>query len=278
MTARAQLLLAALLLPACERPRAFVICHNSNCYGPTDPFEDDTIQALRRSLALEWNGQPLVDGVELDSMWDSEAERCAFAHDPSRAASSFSGGEAADEVAAHIRETASLVGDRRFYVKIDMKAVVGPDGSAATAEQSAAHADCVLDMYDRMSAAAIGAGSRLTVFFESEDTGLVDLVTRRPAYPGKNEGADVATGLIVPIGASVPEGLVVDVVSVKSEDITPERGPAFRELRSRGIDIMVWMFDADVGVLASLDVAEPRFVNTNEAALLREWLGPPPAE
>jgi hypothetical protein len=271
-------LLTVILVAGCERPRALIICHNGNCYGHTDPFLDDTLQALRRSLALRWNGEPLLDGVELDSLWDPENSRCAFAHDPARAATSFGAVEAATEVAQHLRDTAAEVGARRFYVKLEMKPVSGPDGAPLTDEQASAHADCAIDMYDVMAAAAAETGRRLTVFFESTDPGLALLVTQRPRYPGKNEGADVQSGIIVPIDADPPEDLDVDAVTIEWTEIGPERADEFRELRSRGIDLIVWMYDADIAVFESLDLARPTFVTTNEAALVREWLGPAPTE
>ncbi len=266
----------ALAMAACERPRAFIICHNANCGGSTEPFLDDTIQALRRSLALRWNGEPLIDGVEVDAMWDPAGARCAFAHDPAQAATSFAGVDAAAEIAQHLVETAALVGDRRFFVKLELKPQAGPDGDALTGGEAEALADCVLDMYDLIAGAARETGRRVTVFFESPDPEVLWIVTQRPRYPGKHEGDDLETGLIVPIDSDPPEGLEIDVVSVKSTEIGPDRAAEFRELRSRRIDVMVWMFDADVSVLEAINEIEPRFVNTNEAVLMREWLGPPP--
>jgi hypothetical protein len=54
---------------ACVGPRQIVICHNANCGEPTDPARDDTLPAFRESLALEDNGRPVIDGIELDSFW-----------------------------------------------------------------------------------------------------------------------------------------------------------------------------------------------------------------
>ena len=51
-------LLAVLALAACDRPDVLVICHNANCVEPTNPALDDTIPALRESLALTMNGLP----------------------------------------------------------------------------------------------------------------------------------------------------------------------------------------------------------------------------
>lgn len=271
-------LVALLAVAACERPSAFIICHNSNCAGPTDPFLDDTVQALRRSLALRWNGEPLIDGIEIDSMWDPAGSRCAFTHDPSQAATSFGGLEAAGEVALHLTETRDLVGERRFFVKLEMKPQSGPDGDALTPEQAIAHTDCSIDMYEVMAAAARDAGRRLTVFFESTDPDLVRLVTERPRYPGKNAGEDIATGLVVPIDSDPPDELEIDAVTSESTNIGPDHEAEFRELRSRGIDLIVWMYDADITVLQAISESDPQFVTTSEAVLLREWLGPRPDE
>ncbi|MBZ0233802.1 MAG: hypothetical protein K8M05_15850, partial [Deltaproteobacteria bacterium] len=66
---------------ACDRPRTLVICHNANCTGDTSPANSDTIEGLRAALALEHEARPLLDGVELDFLWDTPRDRCAFAHD-----------------------------------------------------------------------------------------------------------------------------------------------------------------------------------------------------
>jgi len=261
---RALLLLAVV---ACERPRAYVLCHNANCTG-SDPSRDDTMPALRESLALRWNRQPLIDGIELDTFWDMAGERCTFAHDAGSAAVAVLATEAANEVAAHLRETASLVGERPFFIKHEMK--------PTAPSRFDAHTDCALDMFDIIAGAAVETDRRVTVFFESEDPRLVAHLVGRPRYPGSRAGERLQTGLVVPFNASPPRDLAIDAVTIEAALVTPERQAALRELRVRDIDLIVWMYDADVAVLDAIEDARPKFVNTNEAALLREWLGSPP--
>lgn len=272
---RAAALLLLAIATACERPRAYVICHNSNCVR-SDPFLDDTVGALHESLALRWNGQPLIDGIEVDTVWDAVGSRCAFAHDPELATTSVSGIEAAEEVARHLVETASLVGDRRFYLKLDIKGYSGPSGGPLTAAEAIGQVDCALDMFETAAAAARTVDRKLTVLFNTDDPALVQLLVERPAYPGKRAGDAIQTGLILPLHVRPPSGLVPDVVSIAAKDVRPEQGAELAELRARGIDVMLWMLDADISVLDAIQEVEPRFVATNEAVVLREWLGPPP--
>lgn len=262
-------LLALLVLAACERPRAYVLCHNANCTG-SDPFLDDTMPALRDSLALRWNRQPLIDGIELDLWQDVPRARCAFAHDAAGAAAAALAVEAAAEVATHLRDTAPLVGDRPFFIKLELK--------PTAREHFDAHADCAFDAYDILAAAALDTNRRVTVFFESEDPTLVAHLVARPRYPGKRTGERLQTGLVVPYDADVPRGLAseIDAAAIEAARVKPEHQAELRELRVRGIDLILWMYDADPTVLDAIEDVRPRFVNTNEAGLLREWLGPPP--
>ena len=75
MDKRSSLLFAS-LVAACDRPDTLVICHNANCVEPTDPANDDTIPALRDSLALRIAGMPAIDGTEIDSFWRGSDGAC----------------------------------------------------------------------------------------------------------------------------------------------------------------------------------------------------------
>ena len=76
---RSSLVVAALLVAACDRPDFEIVCHNANCVEPQDPDNDDTILALRASLAL---GET-IDGIEMDLLVHDG--RCLFAHDTDEA-------------------------------------------------------------------------------------------------------------------------------------------------------------------------------------------------
>src|SRR5687768_15351077 len=88
------------VLAGCDRPSVRVICHNANCHGPTDPHSDDTIPALRASLALRYDDRPTIDGIEIDSFWVGADDTCVFAHDLDEPRT-VPMTEAADEIAAY---------------------------------------------------------------------------------------------------------------------------------------------------------------------------------
>src|SRR4051812_46901258 len=93
---------AAIVLAGChERPQPLVICHNSNCAEPQDPADDDTLDALRRSLALLGeDGTTPLDGIELDLL--RHAGSCLFAHDADHAAGHAEITEGASVVAEYL--------------------------------------------------------------------------------------------------------------------------------------------------------------------------------
>src|SRR5712671_5400467 len=81
MRAINSVIVLVLAAAACNRPTTTVICHNGNCAEPADPARDDTIGAFQESLALELDGKPVIDGIEIDSFWRGSDDTCIFAHD-----------------------------------------------------------------------------------------------------------------------------------------------------------------------------------------------------
>ena len=115
----------AVLAVACGRPDPRLICHNGNCVGP-DTTRDDTLSAMTDSLALTYDGLPVLDGIEWDTFWYGRDSRCLFAHDLDHDTSTPASAAAdlvADYLATNTR--ASWHGDR-FFALIDLKAHVGP--------------------------------------------------------------------------------------------------------------------------------------------------------
>src|SRR6478672_10007336 len=102
-----KLAIIAALVGGCDRPDVLVICHNSNCVEPTDPANDDSLFALRQSLALEVDGLPAIDGTEIDSFWRGSDGTCLFAHDLLGVRDTTIS-QAADELAAHITAGGAL--------------------------------------------------------------------------------------------------------------------------------------------------------------------------
>jgi hypothetical protein len=87
------LLTTSAALVGCDQPDPLVICHNSNCAEPTDVRRDDTLEGLRASLALEYNGRPVLDGMEMDSFWRASDDKCLYAHDLETVCSSNRAGD-----------------------------------------------------------------------------------------------------------------------------------------------------------------------------------------
>src|ERR1043165_8296111 len=113
--------LILLAVTACDRPHALLICHNSNCSG-ADPQKDDSLEALDKSLALQVNGKPAFDGIEVDLFWRGSDGQCIFAHDiefnAQRTELAF---EAADKIAAYVATAPELTyggGDFQMFVEL----------------------------------------------------------------------------------------------------------------------------------------------------------------
>ena len=119
----------ALALGACDRPNVLVVCHNSNCAEPADPDMDDTIVALRESLALRLDGGPVLDGIELDLFWRGADGVCLLAHDLAGGITDLAS-DAATVVAGHLATAGELTaGGGPLNVFIELKAHVGADPS-----------------------------------------------------------------------------------------------------------------------------------------------------
>src|SRR5690348_559455 len=127
---RVSVLVVCALVTACDRPDVKAICHNANCFGPTDPHTDDTLPALDAALALEYDGRPAIDGIEIDSFWVGDDARCVFAHDLDEPRTTPAQ-DAATTIAAHFARTGPIsYSDDPFYVFIELKSHVAKDKSA----------------------------------------------------------------------------------------------------------------------------------------------------
>ncbi|HEU5075566.1 MAG TPA: hypothetical protein VFU02_15345, partial [Polyangiaceae bacterium] len=123
------MLLVCLATPlgGCDRPEVAVVCHNANCTNPVDPSRDDTVAALSASLALEDDGRPVLDGVEIDLLWSAGTNACLFAHDHAQARPD-SAARVAELLAAHLEAPdARPSHGSPFYLKLDLKSAVDAD-------------------------------------------------------------------------------------------------------------------------------------------------------
>jgi len=278
---RAYLLLLALAAACDRRPQAVLMCHNSNCAHATDPAADDTLTSLDDSLALTYLGRPPIDGVEVDTLWDSERSLCLFAHDFAKSADELAM-EAVDHVTEHMLRSGAITWDgEAFRVKIESKAAVTPGGAHHSAEDLAAHQACVLDMMDRLMEAAVAGGRELEIILEAEDIDFVRTLTAHPRWPGKNPGeglrikleanvksAGLTTDDLVSLtGGDSPDGL--DVLAFHSTRFPDGQQQAYEAL---DVDLMLWMLDATLETFYAAEIYHPEYVNTNEAELLRRWM------
>lgn len=265
----------ALTVAACDRHEPLVICHNANCASP-DVTRDDTISALRESLALTREGAPILDGMEIDTFWYGDESRCLFAHDLVNDISTPASA-AADVVAEYLAAAtrASWNGDR-FYMFIELKPQVGPSlDDAHTPQQSIDHADCALDAVETILAGA-RAGRHATTFgFVSGDPAQLEVLSARPRWSALVAEPDVELMQIGDIFA--PYSSVVPTIADYQHIDGVEYHPDFMTLqhretyRSLDIDLVQWSLVTTTEALAAIDQWEPRFAITNEALLVRRW-------
>ncbi len=268
-------LLAMTALAACDRHEPLLICHNANCAGP-DTTRDDTLDALQESLALSHDGLPVLDGMEIDTFWYGADSRCLFAHDlmhdtttPATAA--------ADVIAGYLgtHERASWNGER-FYMIMDLKPHVGPAYSDAhTPEQLVDHADCVLELAERILVGARGGGHQVTFGFISAVPRHLEVLRAQPRWRTLAAEPDaqllVIGDIFAPYSSVVPEISDyehLDVVEYHPDFMTVPQRETYRSL---GIELMQWSFVTTTEALAALNYWEPAYAITNEALLVRRW-------
>ena len=269
--------LVLLAVAACDRPHALLICHNSNCAEP-DPTKDDSLEALDKSLALEVDGKPAFDGVEVDLFWRASDGQCIFAHDiefnTQRTELSF---EAADKVATFLTTAPQLTfsgGD--FQMFVELKDYVDADKTMLhTPDQLAAHAQCAWDFYNRIAVAAQTRGVNVDFVWGSFGPELLKKVielappslplpVRYESYYGVPKPLDPETRPL-----SDYKGVPITIVEMHSQWITDD---AYEGLLADKIEVAFFMFSATVEHFAAIEQYEPKMINTSEAVLMRRWL------
>jgi len=266
---RASSALVLLALTGCERPSALVVCHNGNCADPHDVSRDDTVEALRASLALEVDGRPPFDGVELDLIFDDG--RCWYAHDANDLAAGADPAEAAALLVDHLRANPAVEAGERFVLFLELKPQVGePDRFA--------HADCALTLMTQVRTTALEVGYDLDVIFDSYDPALLGALQRRPDRPVSDDRTRIRFaadfGIPAPVGSDSQTldaygGLELDVASIHPSWTTHT---LLRALRSKNLDLSAWVFDVTRETLDVIESLEPTYIVTGQARLLRRWL------
>ena len=278
MAKRSSLLLLA-LLGACDRPDVLVICHNANCVEPTNPALDDTIPALRESLALTMNGLPAIDGTELDSFWRASDGQCLFAHDLDAERMTLIS-EAADEVAAKITAGGPLTHTpgKPFRIFLELKAHVGVEKSERhTPEQRTLHAQCAWSVYSTIATAAEATAQTASVefvFASFEPKLLAEVIATTPAATPIAYKFDAFYGIPKPLDSETRPlsdytGLPITIVEMHPQWIHDAQ---WEGLLTLDVEVLFWMFSATVETFDAIEQYEPEMVVTSEARLMRRWL------
>jgi hypothetical protein len=265
----------AVLLAACDRPEAIVICHNANCAEPADPEADDTIDALRESLALELGGGPVIDGIEVDTFWRGEDGVCLYAHDLDRDQTPAI--EPANELAGYFARPGPITfTDGPFFVFLELKSHVSADKTDLhSREQLGLHAACAWQLYAVIAGAATANDREVVVFFSAFNPDLLRaVIVQRPSETPVPVRLGAIQGIPAPLDnqtRSLDEyaGIPLDVVEFHAQWILDGQ---YEAVRSLGVDLGVFMFSATSETFAVIEQYEPRFIVTSEARLIRRWL------
>ena len=266
-------------LVACARPDPLVICHNANCAGPPDPSRDDTLDALRASLALRQDGRPLLDGVEVDVFWHAAASRCLLAHDLERG-DAPDAMEAAQIIAEYLGSSGDIAwnGDR-FTIRMELKGFVGASyRDEHTSADAHEHATCALDLLDVFDRAAERESRRLIVIFDSSSPRVLRALTAHERWPSSRRGQRVEVRLSADFVDSTPSGLALQKLSSfpRVDDVVFHAGwiddAHYQAFRSLDLELTLWMFSATGETFSAVERLEPDAVLTSEAPLMRRWI------
>lgn len=259
-------------LGGCDRPELGVVCHNANCTSPHDPANDDTIAALSASLALEHDGRPVIDGVEVDLLWSARTNACLFAHDHVQR-DVASAARAAEVLSAHLAGSPASGG--LFYLKLELKAAVDENGTAHTPAAISQHVACALDVFQTICDAAEASDRQLAVYFDSESPELLSALASHPTWPelGRTQAQAKLSAAFLTPGVTGPKladfQVALDAVSLHPDWILNAERNA---LDARGIELTLWSRSLGARQLRAIADLEPRFVSTSDALRLRRWL------
>lgn len=278
---------ASALLAACDRPASLVVCHNANCAEPADPARDDTLDALRESLALRHAGRPAIDGVELDSFFRGADGVCLYAHDLEDLGESTPATSPALVLAEHFAAPGPITftDGAPFQVFLELKSHVSASTTDRhTPEQRTLHARCAWEIYEILAAAAVANGRTVEVTLSAFAPELLRaLLDERPAEPPVPFRLGVVQGVPAPLDDQTRplgdyRGLPIGLFEFHAQWLLDAQYEAFTSYRNaRGtadapIDLALFMFSATVETFDVVERYEPRMIVTSEALLFRRWL------
>jgi hypothetical protein len=267
----------ALALAGCDRPRAILVCHNANCVEPADPERDDTIDALRESLALEGDdGLPVIDGVEVDTFWRGADNVCLYAHDLDRDQTPAL--EPALVLAEYFTRPGPISHDEAapFQIFLELKSHVSVDKlDRHSPEQADMHAACAWQLYDTIAAAAVASSRQVVVQFSAFNPDLLRaVIARTPPVLAIPIRYGAIQGVPKPLdNQTFPLDDYADIpLNVVEFHVHWILDAQYEAVRSQRIPLAVFMFSATSETFAVIEQYEPEFVVTSEARLLRRWL------
>lgn len=267
-------------LAACTQPHPLVICHNANCVEPTDPERDDTLPAFRESLALQDNGRPVIDGIELDSFWRGADNVCLYAHDVSNFAENTPATAPAEELALHFarNQRITFADDTEFVALLELKSFVSANTKDRhTPEQRILHARCAWDIYKIISDAAVANRHKVVVEFQAFAPELLRAVMDT-APPRAMTPTPYTFGAIQGLPSPLDDQTrpLSDYTGIPITDI--QFHPLFMQdaqheavLRA-GAKLSFFWFSTTTEVFAAIRRFEPDAVDTSEARLMRRWI------
>jgi len=270
---------ASVLACACSRPHPLVICHNANCAGPPDPSQDDTLESLRESLAVQVQGRPAIDGVEIDVLWHGAQGRCLFAHDLGQTDPVLAV-DAAREIAAWLQRPGPISWNgERFLIRMELKGAVGESYfDKHTDEQARAHSSCALDLLELFEQGAAAGDRHLVVIFDSSAPKVLESLTRQPRWSQRDPASRADLRLSADFVDSMPTGLALQKLSdfPRVNDVVFHAGwitdGHYQAFRSLDLDLTLWMFSATSETFSAIERFEPEAVLTSEAPLMRKWI------
>lgn len=265
-----------------------VICHNANCKEPADPENDSLLFALDRSLELldETTGRPPFDGIEIDTFWWSESDRCLMAHDldhPDEATDALEAAGRLEQTLTQRTEDGTPITRHHdeFTVLIELKGHVTENKEDAHDEhQRRLHARCVVDMASLLIEGADTGGYDLEFIFMSftpellaevaeavDDEGLdaTEHRIRLSALQGIRPPLDIQT---LPLD-EYPDDIGIDMVSTHPKWAD---GGDLQAYASRGWALGFWSFNLTPEVIDAVQRHRPDYVTTSHAPSFAGWL------
>ena len=263
-----------------------VICHNANCQEPADPENDSLMDSFERSMDLEVGDPeaPPFDGVEIDTFWWAESNRCLMAHDLDRPDDTVD----AHEVIDHLNERLEQRIDDElpitryhdeFTVLIELKDDVSEHGDSHSAGERRLHAECVVEMAQSAIDAADANGYSVEIIYMSFAPGL--LVEVAEVMDDQLDAGDhpvrlsALQGIRRPVSDRTlpldeyPDDIGIDLVSTHPQWLAPGDLDAYA---SRGWDLGFWSFNLTPDILDAIRRYEPDYVTTSQAPSLAGWL------